>query len=106
MSDRQNNGGNIPDLAEYRILAAVTKLNDKVDDIATVVSRVDKLEVGLEAVKDQLARNAGNQIPVIPAVGGQRRSIKCKACEPIPGSYCRHCNKCGEEGHKFKNCPN
>ena len=101
--NEQQNTGDISNSAENRILAAVSKVNDKVDEIGKVVSRVDKLEIGLEAVKEQLTRQ---QIPVIPALGGQRRSIKCQACELIPGSYCRHCGKCGQEGHKRKDCPN
>ena len=84
--------------SEDRILAAVGKLNDKVDDIGKVVSRVDKLEAGFQEIKNQLA--------TIPAVGGMRKGIKCQACEQIPGSYCKHCSKCGQSGHKRKDCPN
>ena len=76
----------------------MTKLNDKVDDIGKVVSRVDKLEAGFEAMKVQLT--------TIPAVGGGRKGIKCQACELIPGMYCKHCSKCGQGGHKRKDCPN
>ena len=97
-NQQQNNGGDISSSAENRILAAVTKLNDKVDDIGKVVSRVDKLEAGFEAFKVQMAASGNG--------GGGKKGIKCAVCEPIPGSYCKHCNKCGEEGHKRKNCPN
>ena len=95
-NQQQNNGGDLSSSAENRILAAVTKLDNKVDDIGKVVSRVDKLEAGFEALKVQMATGTG----------GGKKGIKCAVCEPIPGSFCKHCNKCGEEGHKRKNCPN
>ena len=59
MNQQQNNGDGISSSAENLILAAVTKLNDKVDDIGKVVSRVDKLEAGFEAMKLQLAAGGG-----------------------------------------------
>ena len=96
--NEQQNVGDISNSAENRILAAVSKVNDKVDEIGKVVSRVDKLEAGFEAMKNQLA--------TIPAVGGMRKGIKCQACELSPGSYGKHCSKCGKEGHKRKDCPN
>ena len=97
-NNQKQNNGDISSSAENRILAAVTKLDNKVDDLGKVVSRVDKLEAGFEALKAQMATGGSG--------GGGKKGIKCNVCEPIPGSFCKHCNKCGEEGHKRKNCPN
>ena len=97
------------------VLAAVQRLSEKVDTIGQVVTRVDALEIGLANVQQQLSglanvkqqhlQNQQQPPPIIPAVGG-RRGIKCDNCEANRVRFCRHCSKCGEEGHKRRNCPN
>ena len=114
---KNNGGGNFPKTPTVDpVLTAVQKLTEKVDDIGKIATRVDALEVGLANVQEQLAGITANQNtpnihpslrqpPVIPAVGG-RRGIKCQTCENNRVVFCRHCNKCGEDGHKRKDCPN
>ena len=33
-----------------------------------------------------------------------KRFMKCQACEAA-GLFCRHCSRCGEDGHQRRECP-
>ena len=39
-----------------------------------------------------------------PSVPPSEFRLKCAACE-VSGAYCTHCNYCGKDSHKRRNCP-
>ena len=110
--------------AENQVLAEIKQLTVKVGEMGKVSSRVDKLTAEVDSLKQVVANvcaiaapgyvphvfptGPAPALPQIPAVGGnggnRRFSIKCRNCEE-QRIYCNHCNICGLEGHKRRNCP-
>ena len=117
--------------AETQILAEVKQLHVKFGEVSKVSSRVDKLTTEMEGIKQTVANIVAAtqtsalsaaapafQAPAVPAGGAagglpqlnvvarnnNRRYIKCANCEERR-IFCRHCNNCGLEGHKRRDCP-
>ena len=116
---KKDDGENTLSVAESQILAEIKNLNVKVDEVGKVSKRVDRLAGDVDDLKLTVAKivsittpaGGASPFPVptplqpIPAVGGRSRyRIKCQACEQ-QRIYCKHCNVCGQGGHKRKDCP-
>ena len=68
---------------------------DRKSDMDELRSRLDKLEKGAAANQNQNTSGQGN---------GKFKIPKCQNCEQ-QNLYCNHCAKCGEVGHKQRECP-
>ena len=115
---KDGGGGEKMSAAETQILAEIKQLHVKVGEVGKVSSRVDKLTADMEDLRQTVANIASvatfpvaavgaaapGTLPQVPAVGGRFRGIKCRSCEE-QRLFCRHCNVCGAEGHKRKDCP-
>ncbi len=105
-----------------KILTALSKLTEKVEKIDVVDKKLTELEKftkkEIATIKNQMAgmaaggvaggaaggaANGGNgEIPA-NVQHNRNRYVKCDACRPT-NAFCRHCTKCGEEGHKRYQC--
>ena len=123
-TDKKDDGENTMSVAESQILAEIKNLNVKVEEVGKVSKRVDRLAGDVDDLKLTVAKivsittpaagggapfpgnTAAQNMQTIPVVAGgrSRYRIKCQACEQ-QRIYCNHCNACGQEGHKRKDCP-
>ena len=86
-------------LAEMKKIAgSVEEIKDIKKDVVGLSKRMDTYEKKLEAIEKAAwsGKGGGNR--------GKGKFAKCAACDR-DGKFCTHCNKCGEEGHKRKDCP-
>ena len=84
--------------ADMKTLATVK------EDVKVLGGRMDVHDKRLTAIEKKLgAANAANgDADTNPHKN--KRFVKCEACEREK-KWCNHCNKCGESGHKRKDCP-
>ena len=92
------------------VLKEMAKVADSVVGLTdNVVGLTDKL-IKLEAKVCNMSTQGGNANNGEDQNEDNRRRdtrpryIKCRSCEERR-VYCTHCNKCGEGGHKRKDCP-
>ena len=86
-------------LAEMKKIAgSVEEIKDIKKDVVGLSKRMDSYEKKLEAIEKAAwtGKGGGNR--------GKGKFAKCESCER-DGKFCTHCNKCGKEGHKRKDCP-
>ena len=85
-----------------------SKLDAKLDlivqqmgECVEVIPVVRGLEQDVKSLKKEMKELKEN-----PAVGQpfRRPILKCEECKKT-NAFCRHCAKCGEEGHKLSKCP-
>ena len=86
-------------LAEMKKIAgSVEEIKDIKKDVVGLSKRMDTYEKKLEAIEKAAwtgGKGGGNR--------GKGKFAKCEACDR-DGKFCTHCNKCGKEGHKRKDC--
>ena len=88
------------------ILAEIRNLAVSVNDLATVKTDVEGLTKRMDSY-DQKLENIEKAVKSGAGGGGNRGRgtfAKCENCER-ERKFCTHCNKCGNEGHKRKECP-
>ena len=84
------------------IIAEIRQLRTEVKaEVNEIKGQFNSLKQKVESSSDDGAGNASG------GGGDSRRSrrkyCKCQSCEER-GVYCTHCSKCGESGHKRKDC--
>ena len=84
-------------LAEIKKIAgSVEEIKDIKKDVVGLSKRMDTYEKKLEAIEKAAWTGKGGG-------KGKGKFAKCESCER-EGKFCTHCNKCGKEGHKRKDC--
>ena len=86
-------------LAEMKKIAgSVEEIKDIKKEVVGLSKRMDTYEKKLEDIEKAAwtGKGGGNR--------GKGKFAKCEACER-DRKFCTHCNKCGKEGHKRKECP-
>ena len=86
-----------PDPQLNRIETQLGQLSVTMSELAAGKAEVEKR---LKRLEDKFLENDNK-----PSFAGNRNDFpRCSACQPDK-KFCTHCAKCGESGHKRKDCP-
>ena len=81
---------------------AISRIETQLGQLSVTMS---ELAAGKSDVEERLKKLENKLLAGNGGSGsGRRNVIKCEDCERNK-KFCTHCSKCGESGHKFKECP-
>ena len=95
-----------------RLPAPRSETNSKLDELVlqmqSMNANMTELAKSRKEEMDEMREKIKNLEKKISGVDGTRRRFeypKCKKCQDENKNYCSHCAKCGESGHRQRDCP-